>query len=114
MMVFAPTDLDMEATPQNVQILLKRFEYSRAINMTLQLSLSESKLLKQVIESVPMDQIDLVVMSVNPLKFHDLMKFFSSEIVSDTQIVEALSFIVVVGTKNRIRVDFQKCISSHI
>lgn len=79
-MLFAPSDLDINITPQSIDITLSELNYGLALNMALHLT--EAHLLKKVMSHIPMSSIELVVKSVNLMKLKELIVFLSEEIVS--------------------------------
>jgi len=81
-LVFAPEDLTIEATPENVTHAIKTEKYAQALVLALQLSSSETDVLKAAVEAVPVASIDIVIKSVNPRRYKDLFGFLSKQIVS--------------------------------
>ncbi len=79
--MFAPIDLTLEATPQTVLNLIREENYSLALILALQLSFSETDILKSAVEAVPLESIEFVVKSLSPPKLKDLFKFLASQIV---------------------------------
>ena len=79
-MLFAPTDLDVAITPQAVKKAIANWEFSLAVNMALHLG--EREVLKQAVDSVKVESIELVVKSLDPRMLKDLLKFIADEIVS--------------------------------
>ena len=82
-MLFAPTDLDTGVTPQSVATAVARSEFGKALVMALQLSLSETEVLKSVVEAVPIDAISLVVKSLDVRMLKEMIRFLAAELVSD-------------------------------
>ena len=79
-MLFAPTDLDVAITPQSITQAIHRNEYALAINMSLHLH--EKQLIKQAIDSISMNAIELVVKSIDVRMIKELLKFIAEQIVS--------------------------------
>jgi hypothetical protein len=80
-MLFAPRDLDTNATPQAVMNAIARQDFGLAIKMALQLSLSETELLKKAVDAVPIGSIDLVSKSVDIYGLRDMLRFLANELV---------------------------------
>jgi len=78
--VFAPMDLDITITPLTISNAISRSEHTLAINMALHLS--ERSSLKQAVDSVPVDAIELVVRAIDGQLLKDLLKYIADEIVS--------------------------------
>ena len=79
-MLFAPTDLDIDITPQAVRRALSKQEYTLAVNIALHLG--ERDVLKGAADAVPIGDIELVVRSLDPRVLRQLLKFIAEEIVS--------------------------------
>lgn len=79
-MLFAPTDLDIAITPQAVTEAIKREEFTLAINMAL--FLAEKYVIKQSVDAVPIDAIELVVKTIDSRMLKDLLKFLAEELVN--------------------------------
>jgi hypothetical protein len=77
--LFAPTDLDINITPQSVTAALSKEQYGLALNMALHLL--ENNVLCEVMNKIPYDSIDLVVKSVDGTKIKDLLIFISEQTV---------------------------------
>ena len=78
-MLFSPTDLDIKITPQAVNEAIRKNEYTLAINMALYLA--EKSVLKQSIDAVQIDSIELVIKTIDPRMLKDLLKFLAEELV---------------------------------
>lgn len=76
---FAPTDLDVDITPQSVMTAISRHEHGLAINMALHLG--EQNVLKKAVDSVEVDDIELVVKSLHVQMLKSLLKFLANELV---------------------------------
>ena len=83
-MLFAPTDLDINITPQAVDIALSREEYSLALNMALHLG--EQIILKKVFSKIPMDSINLVIKSIDIRMLRDIIRFIANELASSVHL----------------------------
>lgn len=81
-LIFAPEDLTIEATPENISHAIKTEKYAQALVLALHLSSSETEVLKAALEAVPVKSIDIVIKSVNPKRYRDLFGFLSKQIVS--------------------------------
>ncbi|KAJ8675269.1 hypothetical protein QAD02_011055 [Eretmocerus hayati] len=77
-LVFDPFELEMGITPMTVRETLKKQEYSMAIMMALKLN--ETILIREVVESVPTRDINLVVTSLSPIYVERLLKFIAQEL----------------------------------
>ena len=78
--MFAPTDLDITITPQSIAAAIMREEFSLAINMALHLG--EVPVLKQAVDAVKVENIDMVVLSVDIRMLKALLMFIAQEMVS--------------------------------
>ena len=81
-MLFAPTDLDVNLTPDAVRAALGRGEPGLALNMALHLGLSEKAVLKLAVDAVDVETMELVVKGVDVRLLHSLMRFLADEIVA--------------------------------
>ena len=81
-LIFAPEDLSIEATPTAVYDAIKNKNHGLAVSLALKLSLSEQKVLLAAIESVPLNNIEVVVKTIHPTRFKDMFKFLTQQIVS--------------------------------
>lgn len=80
--IFAPTDLDINITPQAVQQAVDQELFAKAVNIALHLG--ERHVLKSAVEAVAMDAIELVVRSLDLRLAKNLLVFIAEEIVSPT------------------------------
>lgn len=80
-LIFAPDDLSIDATPSAVYSAIKNKNYGLAVTLALKLSLAEMDVLTAAVESVPVNNIEVVVNSLHPSKFRDLFKFLSQKLV---------------------------------
>lgn len=80
-MLFAPTELDVDITPQAVLGAVQREEYATAINMALHLN-GEREVLKKAVDAVGVDSIDFVIKSLELRMLKDLLRFLAEEIAS--------------------------------
>lgn len=83
-MIFAPTDLDVNITPQAVEAALARQEYSLAVNMALHLN--ESTVLKKAVDCVVVESIPLVVQTVDARMLRELLRFIAGEVLASRHI----------------------------
>jgi hypothetical protein len=77
-MMFAPTDIDITITPESIAKALARSELSLAVNMSLHLGVKS--VIKSSIESIDVDSVELVVMSLDLRVMKPLLNFLAEEI----------------------------------
>uniref|UniRef100_A0A4W4GHZ4 Small-subunit processome Utp12 domain-containing protein n=1 Tax=Electrophorus electricus TaxID=8005 RepID=A0A4W4GHZ4_ELEEL len=77
-LVFDPYDLDMDVTPVSVRHQLKKKEWTSAI--VLAFRLNETSLIREVLESVPYNQTELVSSSLPDVYVEKLLDFVASSL----------------------------------
>eukprot|EP00039_Didymoeca_costata_P029411 m.24578 g.24578 ORF g.24578 m.24578 type:complete len:904 (-) comp7619_c0_seq2:59-2770(-) len=63
--VFDPSDLDLDITPDNIRKVLQSQEYITAVIMSLRLN--EEEVICEVLDAIPSEQVQLVAQSVPPV-----------------------------------------------
>ncbi|XP_036401269.1 PWP2 small subunit processome component [Megalops cyprinoides] len=79
-LVFDPFDLDLDVTPSSVRRQLRQAEWAAAI--VLAFRLNENALTKEVLETVPHDQISVVCGSLPDVYVEKLLRFVASTLES--------------------------------
>ncbi|KAJ6667645.1 hypothetical protein lerEdw1_016766 [Lerista edwardsae] len=77
-LVFDPFDLDIDITPSNVHKVLRQKEYTKAIVMAFRLN--EKKLIQEVLETVPYNEIDVICSSLPELYIEKVLEFLASSL----------------------------------
>ncbi|NXR08830.1 PWP2 protein, partial [Semnornis frantzii] len=75
-LIFDPFDLDIDVTPSNIRKKLHQKEYTVAIIMAFKLN--EKKLIQEVIEAVPSNEVDVVCSSLPDLYVEKTLEFLAS------------------------------------
>lgn len=75
-MLFDPFELDTSITPGQIREALRQQAFTRAILMALRLN--EKKLVQEVLESVPKDEIEVVSSSLPELYVEKVLEFLAS------------------------------------
>ncbi|KAF1457078.1 hypothetical protein FQV21_0014314, partial [Spheniscus demersus] len=75
-LIFDPFELDIDVTPSNIHKTLHQKEYTMAIIMAFKLN--EKKLIQEVIEAVPSNEIDVVCSSLPDLYVEKVLEFLAS------------------------------------
>ncbi|NXC66658.1 PWP2 protein, partial [Anhinga anhinga] len=75
-LIFDPFDLDVDVTPSNIRKTLHQKEYTMAIIMAFKLN--EKKLIQEVIEAVPSNEVDVVCSSLPDLYVEKVLEFLAS------------------------------------
>ncbi|XP_073743181.1 periodic tryptophan protein 2 homolog isoform X4 [Callorhinus ursinus] len=75
-MLFDPFELDTGVTPVRIRAALRQQDYTRAILMAFRLN--ERKLLQEVLESVPWDEVEVVSSSLPELYVEKVLEFLAS------------------------------------
>uniref|UniRef100_A0A8C8AQ47 Periodic tryptophan protein 2 homolog n=1 Tax=Otus sunia TaxID=257818 RepID=A0A8C8AQ47_9STRI len=75
-LIFDPFELDVDVTPSNIHKTLHQKEYAMAIIMALKLN--EKKLIQEVIEAVPNNEVDVVCSSLPDLYVEKVLEFLAS------------------------------------
>ncbi|XP_061215259.1 periodic tryptophan protein 2 homolog isoform X2 [Neopsephotus bourkii] len=75
-LIFDPFELDIDVTPSNIRKTLHQKEYTKAIVMAFKLN--EKKLIQEVIEAVPSDEVDVVCSSLPDLYVEKVLEFLAS------------------------------------
>uniref|UniRef100_A0A8C2Y9H2 PWP2 small subunit processome component n=1 Tax=Coturnix japonica TaxID=93934 RepID=A0A8C2Y9H2_COTJA len=73
---FDPFELDIDVTPSNIRKKLHQKEYTVAIVMALKLN--EKKLIQEVIEAIPGNEVDVVCSSLPDLYVEKVLEFLAS------------------------------------
>jgi len=90
-LLFDPTDLDIEVTPKNTLVLLEKKSYGKALVMALRLN--ESKLIKRIVEAVPLKDVFMVSSSI-PMQFLErLLTLMSGSVKSSAHVQFYLTWI---------------------
>ncbi|XP_063413018.1 periodic tryptophan protein 2 homolog [Mytilus trossulus] len=83
-LVFDPYDLEIEITPVNVRKKLFEKEYSTALILSFRLN--ESKLIQEVLESIPYSDIDVISENLPEIYVDKLLNYLASGIESSAHI----------------------------
>jgi periodic tryptophan protein 2 len=83
-MQFAPTDLDVAITPQSIRAAAARHEYGLAVNMALHLA--EPAVLKEAVDAVPADSVELVVKSLDRRMLRAVLRFLAEEVAASRHV----------------------------
>ncbi|XP_034279782.1 periodic tryptophan protein 2 homolog [Pantherophis guttatus] len=75
-LTFDPFDLEIDITPSNIRKVLHQKEYTKAIVMAFRLN--EKKMIQEVLETVPYDEIDIVCSSLPDLYIEKVLEFLAS------------------------------------
>ncbi|NWS41967.1 PWP2 protein, partial [Probosciger aterrimus] len=75
-LIFDPFELDIDVTPSNIRKTLHQKEYTKAIVMAFKLN--EKKLIQEVIEAVPSEEVDVVCSSLPDLYVEKVLEFLAS------------------------------------
>ncbi|XP_042316227.1 periodic tryptophan protein 2 homolog [Sceloporus undulatus] len=75
-LIFDPYDLEIDITPSNIRKVLLLKEYTKAIVMAFRLN--EKKLIYEVLETVPYNEIEVVSSSLPELYVEKLLEFLAS------------------------------------
>ncbi|NXV97713.1 PWP2 protein, partial [Calonectris borealis] len=75
-LIFDPFELDIDVTPSNIHKTLHQKEYTMAIIMAFKLN--EKKLIQEVIEAVPSNEVDVVCSSLPDLYVEKVLEFLAS------------------------------------
>jgi periodic tryptophan protein 2 len=84
-MLFAPTDLDVDITPQAVLQAIQQEDFANAVNMALHLG-GEGDTLKAAVDAVPVNSLDLVVKSIEVRLLQSLLRFLADQLVSKNEV----------------------------
>ena len=74
-LLFDPFDLDEDVTPAAVSVALGKKEYAKALLMSIHLK--DVKIFNNVIENIPIKDIDLVTSKIPPARLHWMMQSLS-------------------------------------
>nr|XP_008174682.1 periodic tryptophan protein 2 homolog isoform X1 [Chrysemys picta bellii] len=75
-LIFDPFELDIDITPSSVRKVLSQKEYTMAIVMAFRLN--EKKLIQEVIETIPCNEVDVVCSSLPELYVEKVLEFLAS------------------------------------
>ncbi|KAJ7320622.1 hypothetical protein JRQ81_020133 [Phrynocephalus forsythii] len=75
-LIFDPFDLEIDITPSNIRKVLLQKEYTKAIVMAFRLN--EKKLIQEVLETVPYNEIDVVSSSLPEVYIEKMLEFLAS------------------------------------
>lgn len=99
---FDPFELDIDVTPQNIEEVLRQDqpEYLKALVMSFRLN--EKPLIRKVFESIPHNQIPLIVRDLPHVYLGRLLQFLASQLESSPHLEFVLTWIGdVVGIHGR-------------
>ncbi|KAI0226931.1 Periodic tryptophan-like protein 2 [Lamellibrachia satsuma] len=83
-LVFDPFDFAMDVTPQNVRGSLERKEYSSAMMMAFRLN--EHKLIQEVVETIPVSDIDFVSDSLPDVYVVKMLEYITGQLESSRHV----------------------------
>ncbi|KAK2188503.1 hypothetical protein NP493_130g01036 [Ridgeia piscesae] len=83
-LVFDPFDFAMDVTPQNVRSSLERKEYSVAMMMAFRLN--EHKLIQEIVEMIPVSDIDFVTDSLPDVYVVKMLSFVAGQLESSRHV----------------------------
>ncbi|XP_048350885.1 periodic tryptophan protein 2 homolog [Sphaerodactylus townsendi] len=75
-LIFDPFDLEIDITPSNVHTVLHQKEYAKAIVMAFRLN--EKRLIQEVLENVPYNDIEVICSSLPELYVEKMLEFLAS------------------------------------
>uniref|UniRef100_A0A8C8S8V7 Small-subunit processome Utp12 domain-containing protein n=1 Tax=Pelusios castaneus TaxID=367368 RepID=A0A8C8S8V7_9SAUR len=75
-LIFDPFELDIDITPSSVHKVLSQKEYTMAILMAFRLN--EKKLIQEVVETIPCNEVDVVCSSLPELYVEKMLEFLAS------------------------------------
>lgn len=93
-LVFEPFDLSEDITPKTIRHALKAKEYSRSFVMAMKLN--ESKLTREVYETIPPDSIAIVVQTVPSSFVERVLAFIVNQMDTTPHIEFHLKWIVAI------------------
>lgn len=93
-LVFEPFDLSEDITPKSIRNTLKSKDYSRAFIMALKLN--ESKLTREVYESIPPESVSIVVQTLPASYVERVLNFVVNEIDLSPHVEFHLKWIVAM------------------
>ncbi|CAB0036783.1 unnamed protein product [Trichogramma brassicae] len=93
---FAPTEIGI--TPQTLKAVLKEKEFTKALMMSLKLN--ELKLIREVVENVPYNDISLTVSNLHENYVERLMKFLANEMENTKHFEFYLLWVKALLTEN--------------
>jgi len=77
-LVFDPTDLDEDVTPDSARSAFRSAQYSRAVLLSLRLN--EAALTREIIEGVPVSEVKLLAQSLPTSYLQRLLSFLSEQL----------------------------------
>ncbi|XP_035733871.1 periodic tryptophan protein 2 homolog [Vespa mandarinia] len=92
--IFDPFQLDLKITPDTIKETLAKVEYTQALMMALKLN--EKSLIRQVIETIPYTNIELIVRNLADIYLEKTLKFIAVELESAKHIHFYLLWIEVI------------------
>ena len=93
-LVFEPFDLSEDITPKTIRSTLKSKDYSLAFIMALKLN--ESKLTREVYETIPPESISIVCQTLSSMYVERVLSFIVSQIDTSPHIEFHLKWIVAI------------------
>ncbi|KAJ8297869.1 hypothetical protein KUTeg_024400 [Tegillarca granosa] len=90
-LVFDPFDLEIEITPSNVKKTLTREDYSTALMLSFRLN--ESKLIQEVVESIPISSVEVICENLPDTYVDKLLDFLARQIESTAHIEFYMTWI---------------------
>ncbi|XP_029433602.1 periodic tryptophan protein 2 homolog isoform X2 [Rhinatrema bivittatum] len=104
-MIFDPFELDLDITPSNVHKMLRRKEFTAAIVMAFQLN--EKRLIQEVLENVPCNEIDVICSSLPELYVEKILQFLAFALETSQHLEFYLTWVqrllMLHGQKLKIR-----------
>ncbi|XP_043664857.1 periodic tryptophan protein 2 homolog [Vespula pensylvanica] len=94
--IFDPFQLDLKITPDTIKETLAKVEYTQALMMALKLN--EKSLIRQVIETIPYTNIELIVRNLADIYLEKTLKFIAVELESARHIHFYLLWIELILT----------------
>lgn len=93
-LVFEPFDLSEDITPKTIRSTLKSKDYSLAFTMALKLN--ESKLTREVYETIPPDSVPIVVQTLASTYVERVLNFIVNQMDTSPHIEFHLKWIVAI------------------
>lgn len=97
-MLFDPVNVDQDVTPTTIRAAVRKEQYAKALIMSLHLG--EVVLIRQVYQTVPMDQIKLVARNVPVLYLSKLLETIASEIGESSHLEYQLTWSAAILTSH--------------
>ena len=98
-LVFDPTDLDLDVTPDSTRAAFRSAQFTRALILSLRLN--EPPLMQEILEGIPASEIKIVAQATPPTYLNRLLSFLAELLTTRPHIEFSLNWVLALLDSHR-------------